>query len=243
MFLIFYSDKNVCSPVAMFENTSISASCSPLNNTAKCNNSLLSIKEEPINLIEDDLVLDEDDDHLEVKEISSHKIRLQRIRDEMSSPVSEDVHDLVTPEEFMHSLGLLTVPQCLDIVEKRRERRKNNQNSHVFSPAIWEKSDTKRKKRTWLSSGTESPPQLRRKSRVSSQPSSRQTSRPGSPTGSSGSSYPSLSLSQPESPNSPDHTSLQTSSPICEEICPICKSKGKFYQININKLLTVLPTL
>ena len=75
-------------------------------------------------------------------------------------------------------------------------------------------------------SGAGSPPQLRRKIRVPSQPSSRQTSRPGSPSGSSGSSYPSLSLSRPDSPNSPEQSSVQASSPLSEEICPVCKNKG-----------------
>lgn len=137
----------------------------------------------------------------------------------------EDVHDLVSEDEFMHALGLLTVSECQEVLAKRYERRKHSAYSHVFSSTIWEKPETRRKRRAWLTSGAGSPPNLRRKVRPLSQPPSRPESRPVSPAQSSCSPPTTYLPSQPTSPQSLEED-FPLSSQSSEEICPMCNVKG-----------------
>ncbi|XP_076059751.1 uncharacterized protein LOC143036376 isoform X2 [Oratosquilla oratoria] len=173
---------------------------------------------------------------------TSSEKKTKLLQQEPEDSWSEDVHDLVTQEEFMHALSLLTLKECEEVVVKRTERRKRNAFSTVFSSTIWEKPETKRKRRAWLMSGAGSPPNLRRKNRAttnaalaSSQPpscpSSRPPSRAPSPTPSASSSTPlyqsphhSNATSLPASPDS--STKSRSQSPVSEEICPMCNVKG-----------------
>ncbi|XP_069156488.1 uncharacterized protein [Procambarus clarkii] len=126
---------------------------------------------------------------------------------------------------FFVASGLLTVRECEDVLAKRYERRKRNAYSHIFSNTIWEKPETRRKRRAWLTSGAGSPPTLRRKVRPPSQPPSQPQSRPASPTQSSCSPLATCPPSQPASPQSVEEE-FPTSSQPSEEICPMCKIKG-----------------
>ncbi|KAK7075113.1 hypothetical protein SK128_023285 [Halocaridina rubra] len=137
----------------------------------------------------------------------------------------EDVHDLVSQDEFMHALGLLTVKECEEVLSKRYERRKHSAYAHIFSSTIWEKPETRRKRRAWLTSGAGSPPNLRRKVRPLSQPPSRPESRPASPSQSSGSPPTTYLPSQPTSPQSLEEDFPLASQPS-EEVCPMCNIKG-----------------
>lgn len=137
----------------------------------------------------------------------------------------EDIHDLVTEDEFMHALGLLTVRECREVMDKRYERRKRNAYSHIFSNTIWEKPETRRKRRAWLMSGAGSPPTLRRKVRPPSQPPSQPQSRPCSPAQSSCSPPTTCPPSQAASPQSVEEEFPVASQPS-EEVCPMCKMKG-----------------
>ncbi|XP_068224593.1 uncharacterized protein, partial [Palaemon carinicauda] len=137
----------------------------------------------------------------------------------------EDVHDLVSEDEFMHALGLLTVSECHEVLAKRYERRKHSAYAHVFSSTIWEKPETRRKRRAWLTSGAGSPPNLRRKVRPLSQPPSRPESRPVSPAQSSCSPPTTYLPSQPTSPQSLEED-FPLSAQSSEEICPMCNVKG-----------------
>lgn len=137
----------------------------------------------------------------------------------------EDVHDLVSEDEFMHALGLLTVGECEEVLAKRYERRKHSAYSHIFSSTIWEKPETRRKRRVWLTSGAGSPPNLRRKIRPLSQPPSRPESRPVSPSQSSCSPPTTYLPSQPTSPQSLEED-FPLASHSSEEVCPMCNVKG-----------------
>ncbi|RXG70258.1 PHD finger protein 21A [Armadillidium vulgare] len=143
---------------------------------------------------------------------------------EKEKEIVEDIHDLVTSYEFMQALGLLTIQECEEVLLTRKERHKKNALSHVFCQSIWEKQETKRKKRDWLLSS--SPPQLRRKVRPISRPPSRQPSRPSSPAEGCSSSPPS-SLSPP-SPMSPG--TYNQNSQNNEDTCSLCKGKGASVQ-------------
>ncbi|KAK8389490.1 hypothetical protein O3P69_008885 [Scylla paramamosain] len=151
--------------------------------------------------------------------------RLHNFQPPTADYSQEDIHDLVTEDEFMHALGLLTVREWEEVLAKRYERRKHTAHSHIFSNTIWEKPETRRKRRAWLTSGAGSPPMLRRKVRPPSQPPSQPQSRPASPTQSSCSPMTTCPLSQPASPQSLEEDYPSTSQPS-EEICPMCKIKG-----------------
>ncbi|XP_071543213.1 uncharacterized protein [Panulirus ornatus] len=151
--------------------------------------------------------------------------RLHNFHPPTANYSQEDVHDLVTEDEFMHALGLLTIRECEEVLAKRYERRKRNAYSHIFSSTIWEKPETRRKRRAWLTSGAGSPPTLRRKVRPPSQPPSQPQSRPPSPTQSSCSPLTTCPPSQPASPQSVEEEFSAASQPS-EEICPMCKMKG-----------------
>lgn len=151
--------------------------------------------------------------------------RLHNFQPPTADYSQEDIHDLVTEDEFMHALGLLTVKECEEVLAKRYERRKHTAYSHIFSATIWEKPETRRKRRAWLTSGAGSPPMLRRKVRPPSQPPSQPQSRPASPTQSSCSPMTTCPLSQPASPQSLEEEETPASQPS-EEICPMCKVKG-----------------
>ncbi|XP_069939034.1 uncharacterized protein [Cherax quadricarinatus] len=151
--------------------------------------------------------------------------RLHNFQPPTADYTQEDIHDLVTEDEFMHALGLLTVRECDEVLAKRYERRKHTAYSHIFSNTIWEKPETRRKRRAWLTSGAGSPPTLRRKVRPPSQPSCQPQSRPVSPTQSSCSPLTTCPPSQPASPQSMEDEFPSASQPS-EEICPMCKIKG-----------------
>ncbi|KAG7170644.1 PHD finger protein 21A-like, partial [Homarus americanus] len=127
--------------------------------------------------------------------------------------------------EEANDSSLLTVRECEEVLAKRYERRKRNAYSHIFSSTIWEKPETRRKRRAWLTSGAGSPPTLRRKVRPPSQPPSQPQSRPVSPTQSSCSPLTTCPPSQPASPQSLEDEFSASSQPS-EEICPMCKIKG-----------------
>ena len=92
-------------------NTSETSSVIPQSTTFHSVNSPLNSPyhiQEPSMDCDEDLDIElEDVDMNENNEMLSHQSRLQRIRNDMADPISDDVHDLVTPEEFMHAMGMI----------------------------------------------------------------------------------------------------------------------------------------